>query len=71
LPRQLLRVLLRWFPQRQFVCAADGNFATHDLARLAAPAVVVKRTKQRTRLGVAWYGGGRREVAVVTGTAHW
>jgi hypothetical protein len=34
--RQLLRVLLRWFPQRQFVCAADGNFATHDLAWLAA-----------------------------------
>jgi hypothetical protein len=33
--RQLLRVLLRWFPQRRFVCAADGNFATHDLARLA------------------------------------
>lgn len=34
--RQLLRVLLRWFPQRHFVCAADGNFATHDLARLAS-----------------------------------
>jgi hypothetical protein len=34
--RQLLRVLLRWFPQRQFICAADGNYATHDLARLAA-----------------------------------
>lgn len=33
--RQLLRVLLRWFPQRHFICAADGNFATHDLARLA------------------------------------
>lgn len=34
--RQLLRVLLRWFPDRLFVCAADGNYATHDLARLAA-----------------------------------
>ena len=34
--RQLLRVLLRWFPHRHFVCAADGNFATHDLARLAS-----------------------------------
>src|SRR5260370_834828 len=33
---QLLRVLLRWFPQRHFVCTADGNFATHALARLAA-----------------------------------
>jgi hypothetical protein len=34
--RQLLCVLLHWFPNRRFVCAADGNFATHDLARLAA-----------------------------------
>jgi DDE superfamily endonuclease len=112
--RQLLRVLLRWFPQRPFVCVADGNFATHDLARLAArypgrltylshfyadanlcapappvvgkkpsgrprkkgrklpaPAEIVKQTKQRQRLNVAWYGGGRRDVEVVTGTAHW
>lgn len=112
--RQLLRVLLRWFPQRQFVCAADGNFATHDLARLAArhrtrltflshfyahanlyepapaaagkkpagrprkkgqklpgPAEVVKQTEQHQRLDVAWYGGGRRTVEVVTGTGHW
>jgi hypothetical protein len=112
--RQLLRVLQRWFPERQFVCAADGNYATHDLARLAArhprrltylshfyadanlyepaspvvgkkptgrprtkgkklpsPAQVVKHAKQRQRLNVAWYGGGRRTVEVVTGTAHW
>lgn len=34
--RQLLRVLLRWLPQRSLVCVADGNYATHDLARLAA-----------------------------------
>jgi hypothetical protein len=113
--RQLLRVLLRWFPERCFVCAADGNFATHDLARLAArhrarltylshfyadanlyepppsvvlgkkqpgrprqkgkelppPAQVVQRTTRRQRLNVAWYGGGRRDVAVVTGTGQW
>jgi hypothetical protein len=112
--RQLLRVLLRWFPQRRFVCAADGNFATHDLAQLAArypgrltylshfyadanlyepappvagkkpagrprkkgrklpgPAEVVKQSKQGQRLNVAWYGGGRRDVEVVTGTGHW
>ena len=112
--RQLLRVLLRWFPQRQFVCAADGNYATHDLARLAArrpsrltylshfyadaalyeapprahcqakrkgrprrkgrklpsPADVVARARRR-RLNVAWYGGGRRDVEVVTGTGQW
>jgi hypothetical protein len=112
--RQLLRVLLRWFPQRHFICAADGNFATHDLARLAAhyptrltylshfyadanlyepappvvgkkpsgrprkkgrklpsPAQVVEQAGRHQRLNVAWYGGGRRQVEVVTGTAHW
>lgn len=112
--RQLLRVLLRWFPQRQFVCAADGNFATHELARLAArypqrltylshfyakanlyepappvvgkkpvgrprrkgrklptPAQVVQQAPPRQRLNVAWYGGGRRDVEVVSGTGHW
>jgi hypothetical protein len=112
--RQLLGVLLRWFPDRPFVCAADGNYATHDLARRAArhprrltylshfyadanlyappppvvgkkpsgrprkkgaklpsPAQVVQQTPQRQRLHVAWYGGGRRTVEVVSGTAHW
>lgn len=113
--RQLLRVLLRWLPQRPLVCVADGNYATHDLARLAArhpdrltyvshfyadaalyeappktvpggkrkgrprqkgqklpsPAAVVAWTKRRQRLNVAWYGGGRRDVEVVTDTGHW
>lgn len=113
--RQLLCVLLRWLPRRPLVCVADGNYATHDLARLAArhpdrltyvshfyadaalyetppktapggkrkgrprqkgqklpsPAAVVARTKRRQRLNVAWYGGGRRDVEVVTGTGHW
>ena len=113
--RQLLRVLLRWLPQRALVCVADGNYATHDLARLAArhsdrltyvshfygdaalyepppqakpgqkrkgrprqkgrklpsPAAVVAQTKRRQRLNVAWYGGGQRDVEVVTGTGQW
>ena len=114
--RQLLRLLRRWFPDRQFLCAADGNYATHDLARLAArphsqltyishfyakanlyappppPAVpgrkpcgrppqkgkklpapfqVVAQAKRRQHLNVAWYGGGRRDVTVVTGTGLW
>jgi len=34
--RQLLLVLLRWFPERRFVCTADGNYATHKLAELAS-----------------------------------
>src|SRR4051794_20381647 len=33
---QMLRVLMRWFPDRTFVCAADGNYAAHELAELAA-----------------------------------
>jgi DDE superfamily endonuclease len=32
--RQLLVLLLRWFPDRQFACAADGGYASHDLAGL-------------------------------------
>lgn len=33
--RQLLLLLRRWFPQRTFVCCADGGFASHELARFA------------------------------------
>jgi hypothetical protein len=111
LVRQMLRVLLRWFPERRFICTADGNYATHELAELAArypqrltflskfypaanlfappppyaghgrprvkgaelpsPAEVVQSTPTRQPLEVAWYGGGRRRVEVVTGTGHW
>jgi hypothetical protein len=35
LMRQLLAVLLHWFPQRKFVFSGDGGFGTHELARLA------------------------------------
>ena len=35
---QLVRVLMRWFPDRTFVVTADGNYATHELAELAARA---------------------------------
>jgi DDE superfamily endonuclease len=112
--RQLLAVLCRWFPQRQFVCTADGNFATHPLARFAArhrrrltlvsrfyadaalyappppaprqrgkgrprvkgakqatPEEVVAQARRRQRLNAAWYGGGRRDIAVVSGTGQW
>jgi hypothetical protein len=114
LMRQLLKVLLRWFPQRHFLFAGDGGFGTHALARSAAqrpgrltvvsrfypdanlyqappvirgkkptgrprvkgaklptPAQVVATTKQRQQRTVAWYGGGRRAVEVVSGAAHW
>lgn len=39
-------------------------------AKLPKPQDVVA-TAERTVLNVAWYGGGRREVEVVTGDGHW
>jgi hypothetical protein len=35
LMRQLLAVLIHWFPDRQFVLAGDGGYGTHALARFA------------------------------------
>jgi DDE superfamily endonuclease len=107
----LLRVLLRWFPDRQFVFAGDGGYGSHEIAHFAwrnqgrlglvskfhpranlyqppppysgkgrrpkkgakalAPQEVVAATAARSRLNVAWYGGGRREVEVVSGLGHW
>jgi hypothetical protein len=109
--RQMLRVLLRWFPERKFVVTGDGNYATHELAELTTrypgrltlvskfypdanlvappppyagqgrprvkgeklpnPAEVVRVTAQRQPLEVAWYGGGRRRVEVVSGRGCW
>lgn len=112
LMRQLLCVLLRWFPKRKFIFSGDGGYGTHSLARFASrqsrltlvskfykdanlynpppkrkpgtngrprikgrklpsPEAVVAKTRRRQHLYVSWYGGGRRQVAVVTGTAHW
>jgi hypothetical protein len=108
---QMLRILIHWFPNRTFVCCADGNYAAHELAEVAAanpqrltfvskfypdanlfepppayagqgrprvkgkelpkPAQVVHDTAKRTVLTVAWYGGARRHVEVVTGGGWW
>jgi len=111
---QMLRILVRWFPERTFVCCADGHYAAHELAEVAAahpgrltfvskfypdanlfeppplvrgqrpahrprkkgkelpaPAQVVRATTNRPVLTVAWYGGQRRRVEVVTGTGWW
>src|SRR3954465_2012191 len=111
---QMLRILMRWFPDRTFVCAADGNYAAHELAELAAahprrltfvskfydnanlfelpppyvkgqshgrprvkgkelpkPAQVVGATPKPSVLTVAWYGGERRRVEVVTDSGWW
>jgi hypothetical protein len=108
--KQLCCVLLRWFPQRRFVLAGDGNYGSHEMARFAsgrrgrlclvskfypdarlyepAPAYSghgrprVKGAKlptpqeevarsRRSHRNVAWYGGGRRDVACVSGAGHW
>jgi hypothetical protein len=108
---QMVRILKRWFPDRTIVVAADGGYASHELAELTArtsrnwtlvslfypdanlveppppysgkgrprikgkdlpsPAEVVENTKRRQTLVVAWYGGGRRRVEIVTGTGLW
>src|SRR5262249_37706387 len=111
---QMLRILIRWFPDRRFVCCADGNYAAHELAELAAadpqrltlvskfyphanlfeppppvlgqrpahrprkkgkelpdPAEVVRQTPMPPVLRVAWYGGTRRRVEVVSGSGWW
>jgi DDE superfamily endonuclease len=34
--RQLCCVLLRWFRQRSFVLAGDGNYGSHEMARFAS-----------------------------------
>jgi hypothetical protein len=106
----LLRLLLRWFPDRQFLFAGDQTYGSHEMARLAprtggrlhvvskfhpnanlyeppspyaghgrprvkggklpTPQEVVAQAPRR-RLNVAWYGGGRRDVEVVSGTGYW
>jgi DDE superfamily endonuclease len=115
LMRQMLAVLLHWFPQRRFRCTADGNFGTHELAAFASrhrqrmalvskfyadanlyapppaprsarksagrprvkgakqpkPEEVVATKKRQQKLNVGWYGGGRRDISVVTEMAHW
>jgi hypothetical protein len=109
----LLRLMLRWFPDRSFRFAGDAGFGSHDMAEFAAraggrlhlvskfhpsanlyrppPPVAGKRPNgrprkkgaklpspqevaarsPRSRRNVAWYGGGRRDVEVVSGTGHW
>src|SRR5438067_70350 len=50
--------------------ATAGHGSRVKGKQLAKPGQVVAESG-RTRLNVAWYGGGRRDVEVVTGTGHW
>lgn len=36
LARQLMAVLLRWFPERKFIFLGDGGYASHELARFCS-----------------------------------
>jgi hypothetical protein len=36
LAQQMLRVLMRWFPDRRFTCTGDGGYGTHEFASFAA-----------------------------------
>jgi hypothetical protein len=83
--RQLCCVLLRWFRRRVFVLYPDARLyepppvvrgkkpagrPRKKGAKLPTPQEVVADAR-RTRLNVAWYGGGRRDVEAVSGTGHW
>jgi hypothetical protein len=49
LMRQMLAVLMRWFPDRQFSFAGDGGFGTHELSRF------VSRHQSRLRMISRFY----------------
>jgi hypothetical protein len=49
----------------------DGGRPRKKGAKMDTPEQVVQKAKRRTRLNVSWYGGGRRNVSVVTGAGHW
>lgn len=49
LMRQMLCVMLRWFPERKFIFSGDGGFGTHDLAACA------QRQKKRLALVSRFY----------------
>jgi hypothetical protein len=72
--RGRLHLVSKFYPDANLV-GPPPPYAGHGRPRvkgkeLAKPAQVVADSS-RTKLNVAWYGGGRRDVEVVTGTGHW
>jgi len=74
--RQRLAMVSRFYPDANLYAlppATRGRKAGRPRkkgAKQPSPAAIVARSG-RTRLNVAWYGGGRRKVAVVTGRGEW
>ena len=53
LARQLMAVLIHWFPERKFVFLGDGGYASHDLARFC------HRHRQHATLVSRFHGDAR------------
>jgi hypothetical protein len=53
LARQLMAVLIHWFPEHRFVFLGDGGYASHDLARFC------HRHRQHATLVSRFYGDAR------------
>jgi hypothetical protein len=70
-----LTFVSKFYPEANLV-APPPPYCGHYRPRvkgedLPAPAAVVRDAPARQTLEVAWYGGGRRRVEVVTGTGLW
>jgi hypothetical protein len=72
--RGRLHLVSKFYPDAN-LCEPPPPYAGHGRPRvrgkqLPKPEQVVAEAR-RTKLNVAWYGGGRRDVKVVTGAGHW
>jgi len=69
-PKQKRAALLEWRGSTQSSSSEQGGSYGQG-KKLASPKRTVGRTQRRQRVNVAWYGGGRRNVEVVTGIGRW
>jgi hypothetical protein len=69
LVRQCYRDAALYEPPPPRTCRTMGRPRVKG-QKLASPQEVVAQATQRRRLTVTWYGGGTREIEVVTGTGH-
>jgi DDE superfamily endonuclease/putative transposase ISC1217 len=76
--RRRLRLISRFYADASLYEAPPLNVGKRPAhrprkkgAKLPSPKTVVSQRKRFDHISVAWYGGGRREAAVVRGTGHW